>query len=115
MVNTIEDVRRVVQTVMQSHPNVASVAVFGSFARGEQTLASDLDLIITKKPSAHLGFEFCVIIDELEQLSGRKVDLLFQSTVKSLDFAENIMKESRCIYGESVELPKTHDGAHQRH
>lgn len=54
--------------------SVKRVAVFGSFARGEEKRDSDVDLLVEfSKP---VGFEFFELGDYLEGLLGRDVDIL---------------------------------------
>jgi len=54
--------------------------VFGSFARGEQEEASDVDILVElERP---IGLAFFELWDELENLLGRRVDLLTLNAVK---------------------------------
>ena len=51
---------------------VQEIAVFGSYARGEQTPLSDVDILVTlRKP---LGLRFFELWDYLENLLGLHVD-----------------------------------------
>lgn len=53
--------------------------MYGSFAEGKQTDKSDVDLLAElEKP---LGFEFISLANELEELLGRKVDLVTLETM----------------------------------
>lgn len=61
-------------TVLNAH-GVIDASVFGSFARGEASDASDLDLLVTYKPGTTL-FDVIDLQDELEQILGRRVDLI---------------------------------------
>lgn len=60
--------------------NVRRAAVFGSFARGEETQTSDLDLLIDA--DGLTLFDVLRMEDELESLIGRKVDLVEFRAVK---------------------------------
>jgi len=63
--------RQIIQTLNKYDPK--EIAVFGSYARGDNTNESDIDLLITfKKP---LGFSYFGIADELEKLLSKKVDV----------------------------------------
>ena len=56
--------------------------LFGSYARGEETSASDIDIMVTYVPGFRPGlFGICRIIDQLEQLLGLKVDLVESGTL----------------------------------
>jgi uncharacterized protein len=61
---------------------VARLEVFGSFARGDAGVASDVDILVTFKSEARIGLEFIALKMELENLFGRSVDLLTCSSVE---------------------------------
>ncbi|MCL4457013.1 MAG: nucleotidyltransferase family protein [Nitrospirae bacterium] len=53
---------------------VKKIAVFGSYAKGEQKKKSDIDILVDlKKP---LGLGFVELADKLEQLLGIKTDVV---------------------------------------
>jgi hypothetical protein len=55
---------------------VKDIRLFGSVARGEAGIGSDVDLLVEFEPSAHIGmFEFSRLRRELSQLLERNVDL----------------------------------------
>lgn len=49
--------------------------IFGSFSRNEEKEDSDLDLIVQFSKGTNLGFRYFSILDELERLCRRKVDM----------------------------------------
>lgn len=53
---------------------VGKIALFGSFAKGEQKKKSDIDILVDlNKP---LGLDFIELADRLEQRLGTKVDVV---------------------------------------
>ncbi len=60
--------------------NIRRAAVFGSFARGEETEQSDLDLLIDAEGLTL--FDVLRMEEELENLTGRKIDLIEFRAVK---------------------------------
>jgi predicted nucleotidyltransferase len=68
-----------------------NVRVFGSVARGEAGPTSDVDLVVDVQP--WVGLEFLGLWDELEDLLGRKVDLLTERALKS-GIRERILREA---------------------
>lgn len=57
-----------------------NVRVFGSVARGEATLASDIDFLVQVGPKTSPWFPVG-LIDDLEILLGRKVDVLTEDAL----------------------------------
>jgi len=53
---------------------VRSIGLFGSYARGDATPDSDIDILVDFDPS--IGLKFVHLADYLEQLLGKKVDLI---------------------------------------
>lgn len=76
---------------------VRRLLLFGSFARGEASEASDLDLLVEFFPGQVPGLGFVRLQEELSRLFGRQVDL---HTAKSLSryFREEALKEARPLY-----------------
>jgi hypothetical protein len=62
---------------------IGSVSVFGSFALGEQTPGSDVDLLIEFADKARAqGFRFMEAADYVEDVLGRKVDFIQPALLK---------------------------------
>lgn len=55
---------------------VRSIGLFGSFVRGEQTPASDVDVLVEFIPEKHTFDNFMEVAFLLEGLLGRKVELV---------------------------------------
>lgn len=55
--------------------------VFGSFARGEETEFSDIDILVQFTKGIKLGLQYFHIINDLETLIKRKIDLVELSTL----------------------------------
>ncbi len=79
--------------VLKRKYGLASLAVFGSMARGDDHEGSDLDILVNfEGPATFRGFMGLKL--ELEALSGRQVDLL---TPKCLSAAMNDEIEKEAI------------------
>ena len=70
----ISNIRRRVVPILKRH-EIKRAALFGSFARGEQTAHSDLDLLVEFRRGKNL-FDLVALKMDLEIKTGRKVDLL---------------------------------------
>lgn len=56
--------------------------IFGSYARGEETPQSDVDILVKYMPDERPGlFGICELIEKLENLLGKKVDLVEEGTL----------------------------------
>jgi len=62
---TIDEIKQIVVPIAQKH-GVKKLALFGSYARGEQMAESDLDFIM-EPPDKYCGFEFYGFLDEFEE------------------------------------------------
>jgi predicted nucleotidyltransferase len=73
---------------------VDKIGYFGSFARNEQTINSDIDILISlKKP---LGWAFFELQELLEKELSRKVDLVTVNSLKE-QLRETILQEVKYV------------------
>lgn len=63
---------------------VTKIGIFGSFARGEQTNKSDVDVLVDFAQGYATLRNFVGLADYLEALFRRKVDLLTESSLSNL-------------------------------
>jgi len=72
---TIEEIRDIVVPIAKAY-SVPKLALFGSVAKGQATLESDIDLIIEKGSYIRGLFLFCEFAEKLEEALQKKVDIL---------------------------------------
>ena len=65
---------------LQERFRVRTLALFGSYARNQQTERSDVDLLVEVDPSIGLGF--VSLAEELERRLQERVDLVSSRAVK---------------------------------
>ena len=82
---------------IRSRFGVARIGIFGSFARGEQTRKSDVDVLVDFTSGYATLKNFIALSDYLEGLFRRKVDLL---TVEGVDKYIRPAVESEVIWVE---------------
>lgn len=87
-----------IQKVLAAHKeelrkkyNVKKVGIFGSFVRGEQRKASDLDILVDFKDTPDL-LKFIELERYLEELLGVKIDLVRKQAVRE-ELKERILSE----------------------
>lgn len=69
--------------------------LFGSYSRGEQTKDSDVDIIVLLDKSRPIGLKFFGMWSDLEELLGRKVDLVSEGTL--LPFAQKTADKDKIL------------------
>jgi predicted nucleotidyltransferase len=86
------------QFFSEKYPEVKCAYLYGSYARGEASGKSDVDiLVILEEP---LGLRIFGIADELEQLLHKEVDLQsYESLVDNAAMLKDILVEGIRIYG----------------
>lgn len=91
------DIIRRVRDYLDTQP-VLKAWVFGSYSRGEQTLSSDVDIIVVFDEKANVSLLGYVRIQYgLEKIFGRKVDLVEDGSL--LPFAlESANRDKKLIY-----------------
>ena len=66
---------------LQKRFKVSKMALFGSYARGDQEPGSDVDILIEVDPS--IGLDFVTLAERIEELLGVPVDLVSRRAVNS--------------------------------
>ncbi len=76
---------------------VAELWVFGSVARGDDRPSSDVDILYVSRPDAQHGWEFYRIQEELEELLGRRVDLVPKVGLHWV-IRDRVLADARVLY-----------------
>jgi predicted nucleotidyltransferase len=75
---------------------VTALSLFGSYSRGEQTAASDVDLLVQIDNPTLTLFQFVELRDQLTDLLGVPVDLVEQETLKPT-ISKRILQEAQPV------------------
>ena len=94
---TVEEIRKKASPVAKSY-GVKRMNLFGSYARGEATRESDIDLYIDKGRLDSLIQYFSFVL-ELEEIFGRHVDVV-TTEIEDSKFLNSIRKEGVLLYEE---------------
>ena len=76
---------------------VVRLGLFGSFARGEQTPESDVDLLVEFSPDSHTFHGFMELVFFLEDLLGRSVEVVTPQALSPY-IGPAIMREVQYIH-----------------
>jgi predicted nucleotidyltransferase len=66
--------------LLESRYKVRRMALFGSYARGDQKAESDVDILVDIDPS--VGLEFVTLAEQIEELLGLPVELVSRRAIK---------------------------------
>ena len=87
---SLKKIERIILPILRKN-TVSRAGIFGSFARGESTAKSDLDLLITFKGKKSL-LDLIHLQMELEEVLKKKVDVLTYKSIHPL-LKEKILNE----------------------
>ena len=94
---TIRQIKWACNEALSNYPEIKCVYLFGSYARGEATGKSDIDLLVVCPP---MGMKLFSAIGRIEDTLRKKVDLhTHRQMIKDEKFAEQILKDGIKIYG----------------
>ena len=88
---TQQDVKNIILNHLKDYQPV-SVGIFGSFARGESTEKSDIDILVKFKVAPSL-LTLIKLENELSDLLGIKVDLITTGAIKNKRVQKSIKKD----------------------
>ena len=81
----------------EKYPEIECAYLFGSYARGEATGQSDIDILVVCPP---IGMRFYVIAAELEEQLHKQIDLhTHRQLAKKEEFLKRVLKDGIKIYG----------------
>lgn len=96
---TLEEIQKIVSPIAFQH-GIQKVFLFGSYARGEATSNSDLDLRVDA-PSITTLFQMGALYADLEDAFSKNLDIITTSSLKyNKDklFLRNMRKDEKVIY-----------------
>lgn len=79
-VDSIAVIKKRALPILKRHA-IKRAAIFGSFARGEAKARSDVDILIEYKGKNKSLFDLVDLKSELEDILGRKVDIVTYSSI----------------------------------
>ena len=91
-----QQVQQIVAAYFANQP-VLKAWLVGSFARGEETPLSDVDILVVLDRSKPIGLKFFGMWNDLEELLDRKVDLVTEGSLASFA-VESANRDKILIY-----------------
>src|SRR2546423_1884932 len=78
----LEEIKEKVAPILKQ-ADIKKAALFGSYVRGEETEKSDIDIVVEYPPETSL-FDVVDLKLKLEDVLGKRVDLIGYKTIKPL-------------------------------
>ena len=88
---TLYKIKKIIKPILNKY-GINSINLFGSYARGEANINSDVDIYCDKGRIKNL-IEQGKLEDELEKALNKKVDVIFSSSKMDPFFKEQIMED----------------------
>ena len=98
-VYSISEIQNIIAPIAQRH-GVSKVYLFGSYARGEATPSSDVDLCVDA-PALRGLFALGALYADIEEALGKGLDIVSANTLgkeTNVVFTENLRKDQVLIY-----------------
>jgi len=97
--NIIEQKRKAIEALCKKH-HVASLDVFGSVLTGKFNEQSDIDFLVTfgKVDLKHYADNLYELMESLEKLLGRKVDLISEKKLTNPYLIKSINRNRMKVY-----------------
>ena len=92
---TIDEIKKISVPIAQKY-GVDKLALFGSYARGEEKITSDIDFVI--KLGNIEGLQFFGFINNLEDEFGIHVDVLTYDSLEDSFFMEDVIEDEVVLY-----------------
>lgn len=97
----VKYIKKVTEDVFKKYKDVQSAYLFGSYARGEADVQSDVDILVVA-PGLE-GFDFAGLHFELREALHKKVDLVSHTTLlKSEKMLRDILNQGVKLYGQRI-------------
>jgi len=105
MVYTVDELKQRIAPIAEKY-QLPAVYLFGSYARGDATDESDVDVLFSGRGSKIHGFLVGALYDDLQTSLEKQLDLIDEAALEQPEakletpwFVENITRERVQIYG----------------
>jgi predicted nucleotidyltransferase len=92
----IKEKLRAYKPIIKERFKVKNIGIFGSFVRGEQTLKSDIDILVEFDKEGKTFRNYMELKYFLEDLLGLEVDLVMIGAIKD-ELKDTILKEVQYV------------------
>ena len=96
-VHSISSIKKICRPIFKSAPEVECAYLFGSYARGEATFESDVDILIVGQLK---GLRYTSMLSDLDSVLGKEINLITHRKLIGDDTSllERVLKDGIKIY-----------------
>ena len=96
-VHSISSIKKICRPIFKSVPEVECAYLFGSYARGEATFESDVDILIVGQLK---GLRYTSMLSDLDSVLGKEINLITHRKLIGDDTSllERVLKDGIKIY-----------------
>ena len=96
-VHSISSIKKICRPIFKSVPEVECAYLFGSYARGEATFESDVDILIVGQLK---GLRYASLLSDLDATLGKEINLITHRKLIGDDTSllESVLKDGIKIY-----------------
>ena len=96
-VHSISSIKKICRPIFKSVPEVECAYLFGSYARGEATFESDVDILIVGQLK---GLRYASMLSDLDSVLGKEINLITHRKLIGDDTSllERVLKDGIKIY-----------------
>ena len=96
-VHSISSIKKICRPIFKSVPEVECAYLFGSYARGEATFESDVDILIVGQLK---GLRYASLLSDLDATLGKEINLITHRVLigKDTSFLESVLRDGIKIY-----------------
>lgn len=98
---SFEQHRQEIEQILERHPMISNVRVFGSVARGEDKEGSDLDLYVDAAPGTTL-FDLGGFREDIIEILGVSVDIITSGPHVRKSMMENLNADARPLFSDKT-------------
>lgn len=97
----VQEIKKRVEPICSRH-DVSRLELFGSYARGDERIDSDIDFCVSFRelPPVDYARRFFGLLHDLEDTLHTSIDLLTASSIKKPSLLQDIAQHGICIYGQ---------------
>ena len=98
---TLEEIKKTIYDILKKY-EIEQAYVFGSYARGDATQKSDVDIMIKKGNTTITFVTLGKLFEELEQALRKQVDIVTEETYTNVKYDKECLKQAKMLFYNNI-------------